>query len=80
MILLSLELETWRILCSVDVVLAGVCADILGDTPTAVVLRHTFLRETVPEKCKGKRFSVKQFRQPVLELCCLLRLVLLNGK
>ena len=73
--LFSLERKLCRTLWSVDMVHVGVCAYLLGKGPAALVLRHTCPRKAVLATHRGCRTWCNQVRQPVLVLCCLLKLV-----
>ena len=65
---------------SVDVVHAGVCANLLGAVPAGLVFRHTCLRKPVPvDIVQIGGTSRKQIGQPVLALCFLMKLVYAEG-
>lgn len=80
LMLFPLELKIYRTLWSIDMMQAGGCADLLGEGPTALVLRHTWPRKAVPLECREGRTWCKQCNQSQLALCYLLRQFMLRGK
>ena len=58
--LFPLELKLCRTIWSVDLVCIRVCAVLLGEKPTALVLRHTCLRKAVPAENQGARLGVNR--------------------
>ena len=49
----DLRTEAFRTLCSIGMVCARVCASLLEDGPTALVLRCSGLRKAAPVELKG---------------------------
>ena len=72
--LFPLELKLCRTLWLIDVVYEWDCASLLGEDPAVLVFRH-ICPKIITSSVLGFEVWCKQFRQPVLTLCYLLRLV-----
>ena len=60
MMLFLLELNLRRILWSVDLVSSGVCAGLLGEETSALVVRHICPRKAVPGEHSGVGLGVSR--------------------